>query len=277
MKHKKLILILAVLLFLVLAGAILFFPYIMLARTVSGLNDMLESCSFDVEYTSRNMEWDDLKFAAAMKTVGLNIDSGKISGQKVGSVFYAEWFPEQEEEPLVQLYADSDDVRINLFTAYECVRNHVSLGILSLFLPDLSGNHYYVSLSDILAVSGDGDAWKDFYERMSDTGNGMKTILKHVFGLHRCQRPEDARYVDQTDNMYFFEYEDDGGTTYIIGITKNVKKDSLVCYLQISRGERVLEGLLRLQKQENISLEMPESVELSDWQIKFIEWLTKRD
>lgn len=277
MKHKKLVIVLSVVLLLIVAGVALFFPYITLARTAAGLNDILENCSFEAEYASSNMGWDDLELVAAMKTLGLNIDSGKISGKKAGTVFYMESVPEQEEEPLVQLYADSHDVRMNLCTTYECVRSHVNVGILSLLLPDLSGSNYYVSLSDVLAVSGDGDAWKNFYSQISDTGNTMKTILKHVFGLRRSGKPENAGYTDETDNMYFFEYEDDQETTYIIGITKTVKKDSLTCYLQISREERVLEGILRLHKQENISLEMPESVELAGWQIKFIEWLTKRD
>ena len=261
MKKKKWMILLTGMLLVCVCLVLCFWPYITAARQFARMDDILEECSFDVQYyitrfQEENRLWELLDY------VEVSADSGRIAGERDEDKIHIHCYPQGESAEALEAYGNTTDIMVNITPMYEYLRIHGKLSnLVNSILPEMTGDGY-VSLSRFTGESQKGIQIPD--ELLS------KIDWETALALGRCDMPENSVFADSLSNMYFFSLEGTQGEVYTLGIDKQVRKNVLNCYVHVSSAQLEAEGLVTCQEAE-LSLTMP-GESLSSWQLQFIEW-----
>lgn len=259
-KKVWMILILGIL----LAGvclAVFFWPYITAARQFSHVEDILEECSFDVQYHIGHMQQEN-RLWELLNYMEISAASGKVAGERDEEIIHLTCYPEGEAAAL-EAYGDTADIMINIKPVYEYLRTHGRLsGLVNSILPEMTEDGY-VSFS---RFTGEGKKGIEIPDALLS-----RIDWETALALNRCDMPADSVFANSLQNMYFYSLTGAEGEVYLLGIDKQVQKNVLNCYVRISSPQLEAEALVTCKEAE-LSLIMP-GESLSSWQLQFIEWL----
>lgn len=255
-----------------IALAVVLLPYITLARTILAAEGVLESCTYQVQYSVSGFQLQE-NVQGLLDTLQLSVDTGRIAGEKQGELLHGYFYAgaeeadnEGDETPVLDFYMQRQDIAVNLKPVYDYARSRLRLGILSFFLPSVLPEDTYVSMAELAELTELTIGLPE-----SDGAVAAQLDWRLVFRVNTCAAPETSAYADSIEEMYFFKMEQDG-TQYIFGIPKKPEQDSVSCYIKIESAQREGEILIRCDKDETVSLEMPDT-DLEEWQLQMIRWI----